>query len=48
MPKPARVELLGCTGADQAMREGLYMAAANRCRRRIVSFRTELEGLIPT
>ena len=30
------------------MREGLYMAAANRYRRRIVSFRTELEGLIPT
>ena len=30
------------------MREGLYMAAANRYRRRIVTFRTELEGLIPT
>ena len=43
--KPATVELFGCTGADQAMREGLYMAAANRYRRRI---RTELEGLIPT
>ncbi len=46
--KPATVELFGCTGADQAMREGLYMAAANRYRRRIVTFRTELEGLIPT
>ena len=30
------------------MREGLYMAAANRYRRRIMTFRTELEGLIPT
>ena len=46
--KPATVELFGCTGADQAMREGLYMAAANRYRRRIITFRTELEGLIPT
>ena len=46
--KPAKVELFGCTGADQAEREGLYMAAANRYRRRIVTFRTELEGLIPT
>ena len=46
--KPATVGLFGCTGAEQAVREGLYMAAANRYRRRIVTFRTELEGLIPT
>ena len=46
--KPATVDLFGCTGAEQAMREGLYMAAANRYRRRIMTFRTELEGLIPT
>ena len=46
--KAATVELFGCTGGTQAMREGLYMAAANRYRRRIVTFRTELEGLIPT
>ena len=44
----ASVDLFGCTGPEQAMREGLYMAAANRYRRRIVTFRTELEGLIPT
>ena len=44
----AAVELFGCTGAEQAEREGLYMAAANRYRRRIVTFCTELEGLIPT
>ncbi len=46
--KSAAVELFGCTGGTQAMREGLYMAGANRYRRRIVTFRTELEGLIPT
>ena len=46
--KPATVELFGCTGPEQAMREGLYMAAANRYRRRIMTFRTEFEGLIPT
>ena len=46
--QPAKVELFSCTGAAQAEREGLYMAAANRYRRRIVTFRTELEGLIPT
>ena len=46
--KSATVELFGCTGAEQAMREGLYMAAANRYSRRIMTFRTELEGLIPT
>ncbi|MEN7283759.1 host specificity factor TipJ family phage tail protein [Pseudomonas aeruginosa] len=31
-----------------AVREGLYLAAANRYRRRIITLRTELEGLIPT
>ena len=46
--KPATVGLFGCTGAAHGEHEGLYMAAANRYRRRIVSFRTELEGLIPT
>jgi len=30
------------------VREGLYLAAANRYRRRIITLRTELEGLIPT
>ncbi len=46
--QPAKVTLFGCTNAPQARREGLYMAAANRYRRRIATFRTELEGLIPT
>ncbi len=46
--QPATVSLFGCTDKDHATREGMYMAAANRYRRRIVSFRTELEGMIPT
>jgi hypothetical protein len=45
---PAKLRLFGCTGAEQAAREGMYIAAANRYRRRIITFRTELEGLIPT
>lgn len=45
---PAKVRLFGCTNEAHAIREGLYIAAANRYRRRIVTFRTELEGLIPT
>lgn len=46
--QPATVALFGCTDKLQAEREGLYMAAANRYRRRLVSFQTELEGMIPT
>ncbi len=46
--RPAKVTLFGCTDAAQAEREGMYMAAANRYRRRIVTFKTEMEGLIPT
>jgi hypothetical protein len=46
--QPASVSLVGCTDKAQARREGLYMAAANRYRRRLITFRTELEGMIPT
>ena len=46
--QPATVSLFGSTDKSHAIREGLYMAAANRYRRRMVSFKTELEGLIPT
>jgi len=46
--QPATVSLFGCSNKDHALREGLYMAAANRYRRRLVNFKTELEGLIPT
>jgi sulfur carrier protein ThiS len=45
---PATVNLFGCTNQTQAMREGKYIAAANRYRRRLITFRTEMEGLIPT
>ena len=46
--QPAKVSLFGCTDLELARREGLYMAAANRYRRRMITFRTELEGLIPS
>lgn len=46
--KTATVELFGCTNKEQALREATYMALANRYRRRIVTFATELEGLIPS
>lgn len=45
---PAKVNLFGCTATDHVQREGLYIAANNRYRRRLVTFRTELEGMIPT
>jgi sulfur carrier protein ThiS len=46
--QPARVQLFGCTTQAQAEREGRYMAAANRYRRKLITFQTELEGLIPS
>lgn len=45
--KPAKVEMFGVTTRAQALREGLYLAACNRYRRRIVKFATEMEGFIP-
>lgn len=44
----AKLKLFGVTGRDHAWREGMYMAAANRYRRRHVSFSTEMDGFIPT
>lgn len=41
-------QLFGCSSRAQAYREGMYMAAANRYRRRMVSLQTEMEGFIPT
>ena len=41
-------QLFGCSSRAQAYREGMYMAACNRYRRRMVSFQTEMEGFIPT
>ncbi len=46
--KPAVVSLFGCTSAPHAQREGNYIVADNCYRRKIVTFRTELDGMIPT
>jgi hypothetical protein len=46
--RPAAIRLDGVTSRAQALREGLYHAAANRYRRRVVRFATEMEGFIPT
>jgi sulfur carrier protein ThiS len=45
---PATINLFGCTSQSQAEREGKYIAAANRYRRRLITFQTEMEGMIPT
>lgn len=46
--KPAAVKLFGVTSRQQAWNEGMYIAACNRYRRRILRFTTEMEGFIPT
>lgn len=46
--QPVKVKLPGITNRQQAWREGMYMAACNRYRRRFVSFSTEMEGFIPS
>ncbi|MEN9923919.1 MAG: hypothetical protein RL268_45 [Pseudomonadota bacterium] len=45
--QPVKLKLPGVTSRAQAWREGMYMAACNRYRRRFVSFTTEMEGFIP-
>jgi hypothetical protein len=45
--QPAQVKAIGITSRAQAWREGMYMAACNRYRRRHVTFGTEMEGFIP-
>lgn len=44
----AVMSLFGVSNRDQAWREGMYAAAANRYRRRIVTIATEMEGFIPS
>lgn len=46
--RAVRVDLFGVTGRDQAFREGMYLAATNRFRRRMIKFTTEMEGFIPS
>lgn len=45
--KPAKVKAFGITDRGQAFREGMAIAAANRYRRKEITFETELEGHIP-
>lgn len=45
--KPKVVPMFGVTSGDQAYREGTYLAAVNRRRRRIARFETEMEGRLP-
>lgn len=46
--RPVKQELFGAVQRAQVYREGMYHAAANRYRRRFISFSTEMEGFIPT
>ena len=46
--KPAKVQLFGVVERDQAYREGLYMCAANRYRRTMIRFQTEMDGFVPS
>lgn len=45
--KKAKIDLFGVTEREHAYREGMYQAASNRYRRRMVKFSTEMEGFIP-
>lgn len=46
--RAARVDLFGVVRRDQAFREGMYQAASNRYRRKMIKFSTEMEGFIPS
>ena len=46
--KAAKVELFGITSRDHAFREGMYQAASNRYRRKMIRFSAEMDGFIPS
>jgi predicted phage tail protein len=46
--RPIKVDLFGVTSRAQAHREGMYLAATNRFRRKAIKFSTEMEGFIPS
>jgi hypothetical protein len=46
--KPAKIDLFGVISREQAHREGLYQAACNKYRRKVISFQTEMGGFIPS
>lgn len=43
----AKIDLFGVVDREHAYREGLYQAASNKYRRRLIKFSTEMEGFIP-
>ncbi|MEY2656065.1 MAG: hypothetical protein RLZZ524_3093, partial [Pseudomonadota bacterium] len=45
--KPVKIEFFGVTDRAQAFREGVYEAACNRYRRKLIKFATDMEGFIP-
>lgn len=45
--RPAKIDLFGVVDRGQAYREGLYQAASNKYRRRLIKFGTEMEGFLP-
>ena len=47
MSRPVRQRVLGITGETHAKREGAYMAAKLVYRRRVTSWATELQGILP-
>jgi hypothetical protein len=46
--QPAKIDLFGVTQRSQAYREGIYQAASNRYRRKMIKFAAEMEGFIPS
>jgi predicted phage tail protein len=46
--KPVKIDLFGVTDRTQAFREGVYEAACNRYRRKLIKFATDMEGFIPS
>lgn len=45
---PNKVTFAGCTSRDHAYREGMYIAMSDRLLRENISFRTGLEGYVPS
>lgn len=43
----AKVDLFGVVDREHVYREGLYQAASNKYRRRLIKFSTEMEGFLP-
>lgn len=46
--KPYKMELFGATNRQHVYEEGMYYCAANRYRRTLINFETEMEGQIPS